>query len=162
MTQNNQKFCQLHSISQKPYIIWLPFVVHKCKMISQGIFYFFFSKFWFFELLGVSKDKNGQKWQKNLTFVPYISGTMHQIIFIYGAKWQKIMSLVLHISGNLRHMIMIYGKHVQNDDISKLFFHFFKISIFQVITRVKGHKMVQSCKTFCLSYSVSQEPYLIW
>ena len=32
-------------ISQEPYIIWLSFVIHKCKMImSAGIF--FISKFW--------------------------------------------------------------------------------------------------------------------
>ena len=41
-------------------------------------------------------------------------------------------------------------------------FHFFKIFIFWVIRRVKGLKMAQNGKKFCLSHSISQEPYLIW
>ena len=44
----HKKLCPFHLISKEPYIIWLSFVVHKCKlMISPG----FFSKFWFFGLL---------------------------------------------------------------------------------------------------------------
>ena len=34
-------------------------------------------------------------------------------------------------------MIVIYGPFVQDDDISRYFFHFFKILIFQVIREVK-------------------------
>ena len=68
-----KKLCPLHLISKEPYIIWLSFVVHKCKlMISPGFFFF-------------------------------------------------------------------------NFDFS-----------------VKGQKMVQNEKRFCLLYSISQEPYIIW
>ena len=45
---------------------------------------------------------------------------------------------------------------------SGVFFHFFKILIFSVVRRVKGQKMAQNDKGFCLSHSSSQEPYLIW
>ena len=62
--QNGKKFCLSHSISQEWYIIWLSFMVHKCKMImSPGIF-FIFSKFWFSGLLGGKRAKmvqNGKK-----------------------------------------------------------------------------------------------------
>ena len=43
---------------------------------------------------------------------------------------------------------------------SRLIFRFFKILIFRVVRRVKGQKMAQNDKKLCLSYSVSQEPYL--
>ena len=54
------------------------------------------------------------------------------------------------ISGTVWHMIVIFGAHVQNDDISKHFFHFYEILIFGVVSEVKGQKMVQNCKKFCL------------
>ena len=42
------------------------------------------------------------------------------------------------------------------------FFSVFKFLIFWVVRGVKGQKMVQNDKTFCLSCSISQEPYIIW
>ena len=45
MTDNDRKFCPLHSMSQEPYIIWLSFLVHICKMvISPGVFFCHFFK----------------------------------------------------------------------------------------------------------------------
>ena len=43
-------------------------------------------------------------------------------------------------------MIIIFGTLVQNDDISRRVFHFFKISIFWVVSGVKGQKVVQNDK----------------
>ena len=43
-------------------------------------------------------------------------------------------------------MIVIYGTHVQNDNISRCFSHFFKMLIFWVVRGVKGQKMVQNEK----------------
>ena len=43
-------------------------------------------------------------------------------------------------------MIIIFGTLVQNDDISRRVFHFFKISIFWVVGGVKGQKVVQNDK----------------
>ena len=43
-----------------------------------------------------------------------------------------------------------------------LFYHFIKILISQVVSGVKGQKMVQSKKNFCLSRSMSETPYIIW
>ena len=47
-------------------------------------------------------------------------------------------------------------------DISRHFFHFFRILIFWVVSGVKRQKMVQNEKKICLSRSISQEPYIIW
>ena len=42
------------------------------------------------------------------------------------------------------------------------FFNFFKILIFRVVSLVKGQKMTQNVKKFCLSCFISHEPYIIW
>ena len=42
------------------------------------------------------------------------------------------------------------------------YFIFFKILVFWVHWGVKGQKTVQNDKKFCLSCSISQEPYIIW
>ena len=73
IAQNDKTFCLLCSISQEPYIMWLSFVVHKCKMISPGIFYITFSKFWFGLLWGTK----GEKWPKMLK--KPVLGTIHHI-----------------------------------------------------------------------------------
>ena len=51
-------------------------------------------------------------------------------------------------------MVMAFGTL---DDI----FIFFKILIFQVVTRVKGQQVSQNGQKFCLLHSISQEPYII-
>ena len=71
-------------------------------------------------------------------------------------------SVVLCISGTIHHMIIIYGIYVSNDNISRHFFHIFKIFIFDVVRRVKGQKMVQNEKKLCPSCSIFQEPYIVW
>ena len=43
-------------------------------------------------------------------------------------------------------MIVIYGTHVEQDNLSRNFFHFFKILIFQVVKGVKWQKVAQSDK----------------
>ena len=39
---NDKKFCLSHSISQEPYIIWLWFLVHMCKMMISPVNFFIF------------------------------------------------------------------------------------------------------------------------
>ena len=46
--------------------------------------------------------------------------------------------------------------------ISWNFFQFFKISIFWVVSGVKGQKTFQNDKEFCSSCFISQEPYITW
>ena len=88
---------------------------------------------------------------------------------VSGVKEQKMVQndkkklfVVLHISGTTHGMIVIYLCYTTvTNNISRHFFHFFKILILWIVGGVKGQKMVQNDKTFCLSYSISQEPY-IW
>ena len=58
-----------------------------------------------------------------------------------GKKWSKMtknsVCHTLHISETRHHMIVIYGTHEQNDNISRLFFHLFKILF---VIGVKGEK----------------------
>ena len=75
------------------------------------------------------------------------------------------MSVTLHIWVSIHHLIMFFVAQVQNDDISRYFFHFFKSLVFWVVKGGggpggKGQKMAQSEKKKL--HSVSQELYLIW
>ena len=71
--QNDKKFCPSHSISQEPYIIWLSFMVHMCKIIISPDSFFIFSKFWFFGLLGGLKCKKWSKMTKHSVHdAPYL------------------------------------------------------------------------------------------
>ena len=61
IAQNDKKFCLVHFISQGPYIIWLSFMVHLCKMmISPGAFFHFFKILIFW----VVRRVKGQKWPR--------------------------------------------------------------------------------------------------
>ena len=71
-------------------------------------------------------------------------------------------SVTRHISGTVYRMIMIFGTLVWNDDISRLFFHFFEIFIFHAVRGVKGQKLAQNVKKLCLVHFISQELYIIW
>ena len=105
-------------------------------MIPPGVFFNFSFSFWFFRLLGWEKGKNSP-------------------------KWEKIISVALYVSRSIHHMIFIYGTHVQNDNIYRHYFCFFKILIFWVVRGVKGQKMVQNKKT-CLPCPISQETYILF
>ena len=63
--QNDKICCLSHFISLEPYIIWLSFMVHLCKMLIYPSIFFIFSKFWFFGLLGGWKSKKRSKMTKN-------------------------------------------------------------------------------------------------
>ena len=107
MVWNDKKFCLLHSISQEPYIIWLSFMVHMCKMIISPGLVFIFSKFSFFKLSGGYKDKNWSKMTKNsVCCTPYLRNcTSYDCHLWYTfVKWSY----------------------------PQVFFHFFKILIFWV------------------------------
>ena len=71
-------------------------------------------------------------------------------------KKKKKLSVILHISG-----ILIYGAHVLTDNISKHFFHFFKILFFQVFRVEKGQKSGPKWQKFCSSFSISDESQIM-
>ena len=72
--QNDKKFCVSHSMSQKPYVILLSFMLQMCKMImSPGVFSIL--KFWFSglswcrngkEFSGLPGGRKGKEWSHNL------------------------------------------------------------------------------------------------
>ena len=84
----------------------------------------------------------------------------------------KIFCMVNFISQGGYHMIFIYGtlmSFMKKDDISSCFFHFFKTLMLWVGRvggweegDVKGQKMVQNEKEFCLSCSISRKSYTLW
>ena len=84
--KNSTKWPKIQLISQEPYIIWLSFVVHKCKMIIYlQAFVFFFKCFQNFDASGCQEDKstkNDPKWQKTVFCTLYHRN--HHMIFIYG------------------------------------------------------------------------------
>ena len=144
--QKDKRFCPLHSISQEPYIIWLSFVVYICKMIIAPGFLFIFSKFWFCRFLMGKRTKNDLKRQKICQF--------HSIS-------QKPYIIWLSCMVHFCKMTISPGVF--------FFVCFFSISqnvfTFWVVRRegrgVKGQKMVQGDRKFCLLFSISQESY-IW
>ena len=132
--QNDKKFCPLHSTSQKPYIIWLSFMVHICKMIISSDFFLIYLLFFKFSFSGyIGRGGVGGKRAKN------------------GSDWQNILFVALNISGTMHHMIFIYGGNVENDNISRYFLNL-KILIFQVVRGLKEQKMAQNNKNFHLWY----------
>ena len=62
IAQNDKTFCLLCSISQEPYIMWLSFVVHKCKMMISPCVFFQFLKILIFWVL---RRVKGQKIVQN-------------------------------------------------------------------------------------------------
>ena len=64
----------------------------------------------------------------------------------------KKLSVALYISGSVHHMIETFGTHKSSDDISRIFFHFFKILIFWVVKGVKREKKAKKYKnSACLT-----------
>ena len=114
-----------------------------CKMISPGVF-FQFESFDFFALL---EGSNSKKWPKMTKISVYC--TLH---------FRNCKSYDL-IYGTL---VCIKGKHLRD------FFCFFCFSKFWFLRSLgwkvggKRAKMTQNHKKFCLSHSVSQEPFILW
>ena len=61
----NSPKCPSRSISQEPYIIWLSFMVHLCKMvIAPGVFFHSFKILIFWVHMGAEGQKTGWKGKK--------------------------------------------------------------------------------------------------
>ena len=67
-----KKICLLHCISEKPYIIWLSFMVSICKMIISSSFFFHFLKILIFGSLGGKRAKNDLKLPVSVCFAQYL------------------------------------------------------------------------------------------
>ena len=134
----NKKFYLSHFISQEQYIIWLPFMVHLCKMIiSLGGFSIFVKILFFWVVRGVKGQKTVQN-DKKLCLLHSISQEPYII-------W---LSSMVHMC----KMIISLG----------FCFIFSNFLFFGCVRREKVQKMVQNDKKFSLSCSVSQETYIMW
>ena len=112
MAQNDKKACLSCSISQEPYIIWLSFMAHICKMIISPGDFFIFSNFWILRLLGWWKGKKWFKTNKKFCIRLHSSGTSNNCHL-----WDRFKIIYLDV-----------------------FSFFFKILIFGVVSGVKGQK----------------------
>ena len=115
--------------------MWSQFLVHLCKIlkflkISLGNF--FFQNFDFCVITGLKEQKLA-KITKNFCLSR----------FIYQDPYIIWLPFMVHL----------------RNGISRRFFHFFKILIFRVVRGLKGQKMVQKEKKFCLSCFMSQEQF---
>ena len=63
----------------------------------------------------------------------------------FSAHLSVCSSVAHHIWGTIHHLLIIVVTHVWND-VSRGFFHFFKILIFWVVSGVIGEKMAQNGK----------------
>ena len=128
--------CLLNSISQEPHIIWLSFMVGKCKMIISPGFFFHFFKILIFWFVSGIKGKKWPKMTKNYVCCAlylrnlYLlctceKGNISLIFFqflIFGAnsgvKGQKMTENdkkfcgCTHISVSIHHMTVIFGAHI--------------------------------------------------
>ena len=56
----------------------------------------------------------------------------------------KILCVVPYISGAIYQMIFIYVTHVEKDNVSRIFFHFLKNLFLGIIKGVKRQKMAHN------------------
>ena len=145
-------------------------MLHVCKIISQVFFSFFQN----FDFLVCERATNGPRWQKILSVVLDVSGTIHHMIVIYCTHvWNDNTSRYFFIFSKFCFFRLLGAKrakkwakmtknfvchvpylrnHTSYDHwytYSRRIFHFFKIGIFWVVRIVKGQNMVQNDKKFC-------------
>ena len=73
MAQNHKIFWLLHFISLKPYIIWLSFMVHLCKMMMSPGVVVIFKKIVIFWLVRGVKGQNITRKDKKFCLLHFIS-----------------------------------------------------------------------------------------
>ena len=79
MALNDKNVCPSHSISHEPYLIWLWFLVHICKIIVSSNFFHFFKILIFVFFRGRGRGVKGQKMTQNYhfqSFTLFFSGTV--------------------------------------------------------------------------------------
>ena len=111
-------------------------------MISPGIFsYFLILIFW--AVRGIKGQKKPKMKSNNyICHVPYLRNSIaydHDFWYTCVKWWYFHVCMCVFV-----------------------FFHFFKVLIFWTVSGVNGERKVQNEKKFCLSHSISQEPYIIW
>ena len=122
MVHNDNKFCLLHSISQKPCI--LSFMVHICKNDNTPRHFCLFFKILVFWIVGggeeVKGQKNGPNDKNSVSLTPYLRNRSSYDCDFFGRgagargiKREKMtenyqfQSVLLYISGTVDHIIEI-------------------------------------------------------
>ena len=98
--------------------------------------FFFFLNFVIFSFLGGKRAKHSQRWLK------------------------KSVCCSWYLRNHISYDCHLWYTCV-NDNISRTFFHFFKIFIFWIVRGVKGQKISQNDKKFYLSCLMYQKPYIM-
>ena len=119
----------------------------------------------------VVREVKGQKTVQNdkeiLSVALHISGTIYHMTVIYVHICKMIISssvffLSCSISQESYIIWLLFMVQMWKMIISPSVFFNFKILIFQVFRGLKGQKMAQNDKIFCLLHLIFQWPYVIW
>ena len=111
--QNDNNFCLLHSISQEPYIIWLSFMLHICKIIiSPGIWFHFSKILSFWVVRGVKGQNMVQNDKKSCpSLAPYLRNhIIHHMSLIYGTHVGDATSMR---DSNVTHTLRVWSNFAQ-------------------------------------------------
>ena len=139
MVQNAKKLWWSRFISQEPYIIWLSFMVHICKMIISLDLFIHFLILWVHRGAGGSGGKRAKTVQNNKKFCLLCSISREPYII-----W---LSFIVQMC----KMIISPGGFLQ-------FSNFY----FPGCKGAERAKMAQNDKNSCLLHLIIQEPYIIW
>ena len=132
MTKN----CVDHAPYLRKHISWLSFMVHMCKMICPGIFFSF--KILIFQVVnGLKVQKMAQHFENVCRTLYFRNHISYDLYLWYTCMYKRIIS-----AG-----IFILSFNFDNQD--------------HQVGVVKGQKMAQNDKEFCLSHSVFQEPNIM-
>ena len=189
MVESEKKFCWSHSISQEPYIMWFSFMHLWYKWWYLQDFFCILSKFWFYMFSGGSKGQKIVP--KRLCSLHLVSNEPYIIwLSFVGHKWNLMISpdfffqnFDFSVKGqkmvqNEKRFCLLYSisqepyiiwlsfvvdkcKMIISPGLFFLFFHFFKIFVFWFLSGIKGKKMTQNDKNFCLLRLISQESLFI-
>ena len=75
---------------------------------------------------------------------------------------KKIVCCTPYLRNHASYDFHLWYTYVKWKYLWAIFFHFFKILIFQIVRWIKGQKMAQNHKKFYPLCLISQEPYIIW
>ena len=81
--QNDKKFCLSCSVSQEPYIIWLWFLLHMCKMMISPVNLFIFQNFDFWGFYGGKRAKDDLKLPISVCFALYLRNRCFSLSFFF-------------------------------------------------------------------------------
>ena len=92
-----KKNCSSHSVSQEPYIIWLWFLAHICKMMISPTLFIVFSRFWFFGFLGGKRAKNDPQLLISVRHALHLRkcGSYYRDFWYIGVKQRYLKVLLL-------------------------------------------------------------------